>query len=177
MTAQEFTKSMTFLCNAYRQEMTETQVSVWYNFFRDLPLEKFNLAIVRIIEKERYFPTIAGIRAELAMIENPNLQLDAAEEWGKVVDAIRYYGTYRADEAIANMNPVTAAVVKRMGGFGELCRAEDVEWRRKSFMSIFKETMDKQKEIAVFSKAQLTEAEKKRNELIQKAITMIGEKQ
>lgn len=174
MTAQEFTRTMTFLCNAYRQEMTDTQVSVWYNFFRDLPLERFNLAIVRIIEKDRYFPTIAEIRQELAMIENPNLQLDAAEEWAKVTDAIRYYGTYRADEAIASMNPVTAAVVKRMGGFGDLCRAEDVEWRRKSFMSIFKETLDRQKEIASFSRSQLTEAEKKRNELIQKAIAMIG---
>ena len=97
MTAKEFTRTMTFLCNAYRQEMTDTQVSVGYNFFRDLPLERFNLAIVRIIEKDRYFPTIAEIRQELAMIENPNLQLDAAEEWAKVVVAIRYYGTYRAD--------------------------------------------------------------------------------
>ena len=61
-------------------------------------------------------------------------------------------------------NAVTAAVVKRMGGFGELCRADDVEWRRKSFMSIFKETLDKQKEIASFNKSQLTDAEKKRNE-------------
>lgn len=175
MTAQDFTKSMTFLCNAYRQEMTDTQVSVWYNFFKNVELERFNLAVVRIIEKDRFFPTIATLRQELAIIDNPNLQLDAAEEWAKVIDGIRCYGTYRADEAMAELNPVTAAVVKRMGGFGELCRAEDIEWRRKSFMSIFKETLDRQKEIAAYSKTQLTDAEQKRNELIQKAIKMIGE--
>lgn len=173
MTPQEFTKSIAFMCNAYRQEMTDTQVSVWYNFFRDLSLEKFNLAIVRIIEKEKYFPTISTIRQELAMIDNPHLQLDAAEEWEKVIKAISKYGSYRADIAISEMNPVTAAVVKRIGGFTSLCQSEDIEWRRKSFMSIFKETLDRQKEIAAYSQSQLTEAERKRTELVQKTLKMI----
>ena len=177
MKAEEFAKSMIFLNNAYRQEMNQTQVSVWYNFFRDVPLDKFNLAIVRIIEKERYFPTVATIRQELAMIDNPHLQLDAAEEWEKVLTAMRRYGSWRADVAVAELNPVTAAVVKRIGGFTSLCQSEDIEWRRKSFMSIFKETLDRQKEIATYSQSQLTEAEKKRNELIQKALKLIEVKE
>lgn len=177
MKAEEFAKSMIFLNNAYRQEMNQTQVSVWYNFFRDVPLEKFNLAIVRIIEKERYFPTVATIRQELAMIDNPHLQLDAAEEWEKVLTAMRRYGSWQADVAVAELNPVTAAVVKRIGGFTSLCQSEDIEWRRKSFMSIFKETLDRQKEIAAYSQSQLTEAEKKRNELIQKALKLIEVKE
>lgn len=166
MTAQDFTKSMVFLCKAYRQEMDDTQVGVWYNFFRDVSLEKFNMAIVRIIEKDRYFPTVATIRQELASIENPHLQLDASEEWEKVLEGIQYHGAYGANKAVAELNPVTAAVVKRIGGFSELCRCEDIEWKRKSFMSVFKETLDRQKEIAAYSSAQLTEAERKRHELV-----------
>lgn len=174
MKAEDFAKSMIFLNNAYRQEMNNTQVSVWYNFFRDVPLDKFNLAIVRIIEKEKYFPSVATIRQELAMIDNPHLQLDAAEEWEKVIKAISRYGSYRADEAMQEFNPVTAAVVKRLGGFTSICQSDDIEWRRKSFMSIFKETLDRQKEIAACSQSQLTDAEKKRNELIQNTLKMIG---
>ena len=176
MTAQEFTKSMTFMCNAYRQEMSEVQVSVWYNFFRDVPTEKFNLAIVRIIEKERYFPTVAAVRQELALIDNPDLQLDASEEWEEVRSRIQRYGSYRADQAIAELNPVTAAVVKRIGGFSSICSCEDIEWKRKSFMSLFKETLDRQKEIAVMSRGQLTDSERKRNELIGKVANLIGKK-
>lgn len=176
MKAEEFAKSMIFLNNAYRQEMNQTQVSVWYNFFRDVPLEKFNLAIVRIIEKEKFFPTVATIRQELAMIDNPHLQLDAAEEWEKVLVAMRQYGSWQADVAVAEMNPVTAAVVKRIGGFTNLCQSEDIEWRRKSFMSAFKETLDRQMQIASYTGNQLTETERKRKELVSKTLTMLEAK-
>lgn len=176
MTGQEFVKSMTFLAKAYRQEIDETQVGVWYNFFRDVPLEKFNMAIVRIIEKDRYFPTVATIRQELASIENPHLQLDASEEWEKVLEGIQYHGAYGANKAVAELNPVTAAVVKRIGGFSELCRCEDIEWKRKSFMSVFKETLDRHKEIASYSASQLTESERKRHELVSSTLKLLEKK-
>ena len=165
MKAEEFAKSMIFLNNAYRQEMNQTQVSVWYNFFRDVPLDKFNLAIVRIIEKERYFPTVATIRQE------------------KVFGILGVFiNTQRLNMPLVSVVgekflPVTAAVVKRIGGFTSLCQSEDIEWRRKSFMTIFKETLDRQKEIAAYSQSQLTEAEKKRNELIKKALKLIEVKE
>jgi len=176
MTAQEFAKSMVFLCNAYRQEMNDTQMSVWYNFFRDIPMERFNLAIVRIIEKDRYFPTVSAIRQELALIDNPDLQLDAAEEWEKILDGIQRYGSYRADVAVAEMNPVTAAVVKRIGGFTSICQSDDLEWRRKAFMAAFKDTLERQIQIASYSNAQLTDTERKRRELVSNAVAMLEKK-
>lgn len=176
MKAEEFAKTMIFLCNAYRQEMNNTQVSVWYNFFKEIPLNKFNMAVARTIEKNTYFPSIAQLRQEIALIENPELQLDAAEEWEKVLAAIQYHGSYGAKHAMEEFSPVTAAVVKRLGGFTSLCQSDDLEWRRKSFMSIFKETLDRQKEIAAYSQSQLTEAERKRTELVQKALKMIEAK-
>ena len=153
--------------------MTDNRVSVWYNFFQSVPVEKFNLAIVRLIERSQYFPSIADIKQELAILENPALQMDASEEWSKVTKAISRYGAYRAVEAMENMNPVTAEVVKRLGGFVELCRCEDIEWRRKSFMSLFKETLDRHMQVAVYSSNQLTEAERKRQSLIEQAVRLL----
>ena len=176
MKAEEFAKSITFLCNAYRQEMNSTQVSVWFNFFKEIPLSKFNMAIARVVQKYSYFPSIAQIRQELAMIENPDLQLDAAEEWEKVVRYIGKYGSYQADIAMQEMNPVTAAVVKRMGGFTAICQSEDIEWRRKSFMSIFKETLEKQMQIASCGNSQLTDMERKRRELISGTLDLLEKK-
>lgn len=176
MTPQEFAKSVTFLNMAYGKEMDDTRVGVWYNFFQNVPVEKFNLAIVRIIEKSQYFPSIAEIKQELAILENPTLQLDASEEWSKVTKAISRYGAYRAVEAMESMHPVTADVVKRLGGFVELCRCEDIEWRRKSFMSIFKETLDRHMEIAVYSGNQLTETERKRQTLVNMTVKQLESK-
>ena len=176
MRPEEFAKSITFLCNAYRQEMNNTQVSVWYNFFRDVPLSEFNVAIARVIEKHSYFPSIAQIRQEIALIKNPALQLDAAEEWEKVLKMISRYGSYQADVAMQEMNPVTAAVVKRMGGFTAICQSDDIEWRRKSFMSIFKETMEGQLHIASYGGNRLTEVERKRKELISDTLALLEKK-
>ena len=175
MTTQEFAKSMTFLNIAYGKEMDEKQISVWYNFFRNVPVEKFNLAILRIIERSKYFPAISDIREEIASVENPNLQLDAAEEWEKVLDAMRYHGAYGAKKAVAEMNPVTAAVVKRIGGFSELCRTEELEWKRKSFMSVFGETLQRHKDAAVYSSSQLTDKEKERISLLNSRMKLICE--
>ncbi len=173
MTPQEFAKSITFLSMSYGKEMDDKHVSVWYNFFQNVPQDRFNLAIVRIIEKSRYFPSIADIRQELAVLENPSLELDASEEWGEVLKSISAFGMYRADEALRRMNPVTAEVVKRIGGFSDLCRCENIEWKRKSFMQIFTETLERHKQIASYSTSQLTETEKRRNELIGTTIKML----
>ncbi len=176
MKAEEFAKTMIFLCNAYRQEMNNTQVSVWYNFFKEIPLNKFNMAVARTIEKNTYFPSIAQLRQEIALIENPELQLDAAEEWEKVLAAIQYHGSYGARHAMEEFSPVTAAVVKRLGGFTSLCQSDDLEWRRKNFMSAFNETLERQKQIASYNSNQLTEAERKRKELISNTIAMLESK-
>lgn len=65
MNKTDFTMAMTFLGTAYNKEITQEQLSVWYEFFKDTSIEDFKDAIGRVIDKEKFMPTIAVIKSEL----------------------------------------------------------------------------------------------------------------
>ena len=104
-------------------------------------------------------PSIAEIKSELSEITMPMLQLDAGEEWEKVVKAIRHFGIYRANEAVATLHPVTAKVVKRLGGFGKMCISTSGDWDRQNFLKMFDAYQAREKEIYSMNDRQLTVAE------------------
>ena len=159
MTKEEFVKAMTYLGIAYNKEFDETQLSVWYDFFKRENYEDFKNAIKRIISKNQYLPSISELKQELAYIRTPLLQLKADEEWDKVKQAIRKYGFYRADEAMKSFNPLTAQVVRSLGGFENICQSTDGDWIRKNFIEIFETKMNNTEEIEKLNEPQLTLSE------------------
>ena len=156
MTPQEFAKSMTFLGLAYNKEFTKDQLNVWYSFFTDEEDQDFRKAITRLITKEKFMPSIADIKKEIAEIKHPSLQLKPDEAWAKVDKAISKYGYYNADEAEASFDPFTAYVVRHMGGFRKICMSEDGDWTRKNFMRLFEDMSETKRELHLFSEPQMT---------------------
>lgn len=136
MTQKEFTSHMTFMGMAYNKEFTPEQMGVWYTFFADVDGKSFISAIKRLIVKSRFMPSIADIKDELVTVQTGTV-LDPDAEWQRVLKAVRIYGSYREDEAMASLPEITAQAVRRIGGFRTLCMSEDNSWTRKSFTEMF----------------------------------------
>ena len=159
MRPDEFAKNMTYMLQAYGKEMGEEQMTVWFNFFETEDEESFRKAIVRMIPRCKFMPSIAEIKEEIANIKNPELQLKPEEEWDKITRAIHKYGIYNAEEAEKSLDPYTRMVLKHMGGFRKLCMMEDDDWPRKNFLSLWKEMREAGVNVRVIEEPLLTTEE------------------
>lgn len=161
MDKQLFVKGITFLAIAYNKEMTQEQIEVWYDFFKNDDYETFRTAVKRIIPKNQYMPSIAELKQEIAHISNPILQLNVDEEWKKVIDVIRKYGYYRSDEALGSLNEYTRKIVQTIG-WHRLCTSENIEWERKTFKELFNNKQENIEDALLVNEQQLTLSEIKR---------------
>ena len=158
MDKQDFVKAMSYLGIIYNKEFTQDEVSVWYSFFQDANAEVFKNAIKRLATKNKFLPSIAEIKQEMAYISNPILQLDLDEEWDSVIHALRRYGYYRVEEALNSLKPETRQIVQTIGWY-RLCTSENIEWERKTFKELFNNKQDRYEETLVLSEPTMTLAE------------------
>lgn len=161
MNREDFIKGLKFLGIAYNKEFTEEQATVWYEFFKDETYDNFRNAVKRIIPKKQFMPSIAELKQEIALISNPVLQLNAAEEWEKAMSTIRKYGRYRKDEAMAALSEHNRNIIRQIG-FERICNSENIEWERRLFNELFNNAQDGYGEALVLNEPQLTLAEIKR---------------
>lgn len=163
MTREDFTKAMTFLGIAYNKEFTQEQVAVWFEFFKDVDLESYKMAIKRIVAKNKFIPSIHELKKELALIKTPMLELKAEQEWEEVIKAMRKYGSYRPVEALSTLSPYTKRIVQ-MFGWGRLCEStyEQLVWLKKDFVEAFEAKQDNAEEILSLGDGNLTMTELKK---------------
>lgn len=136
MNPQEFVKAMTFLGIAYNKEFTKEQCDVWYNFFKNDNIEVFKVAIKRLILSEKYLPSIAMVKEEITNISNPSLQLDAEEQWLKVLDCAMRFGRNNFEEARKQLDDLSVEAVKKVG-WVRICNSEFLPNEKKEFVDIF----------------------------------------
>lgn len=161
MNKEQFVKGMTFLAVAYNKEISEEQVSVWYEFFKDETYDNFRAAVKRIIPKKQFMPSIAELKQEITTFTNPILQLNVDDEWAKVIQAIRKYGYYRSLEALDSLNEYTRQIVMTIGWY-RLCTSENIEWERKTFKELFNNKQENLEDALLLGESQLTLSEIKR---------------
>ena len=176
MNKEEFALAMTVLGTAYNKEFTSEQVTIWYEFFYETPIELFKTAIKRIIPKSKFIPSIADIKQEIVVMNNPFLQLNAEKEWEQVIDVVRKYGSYRADEGIKTLNPYTKNIVNLIG-FTRICMSSNSSFERKQFIDLFNSYKENDEKILKLDKPQMTIAEIKRiADIKQEEKLLIGDK-
>lgn len=137
MNQEEFTKAMMYLGYAYNKGFTKEEVAVWYDFFKEYSLDDMECAIKRVIPKNKFLPSIAELKNELAIIKNPILQMDANDEWFKAISTIRKYGRYRIDLAMQELEPHSKDIIEQIG-IERICNSTNIEWERKMFLDLFK---------------------------------------
>lgn len=112
-------------------------IKVWTNDFKNEEEKIFKQAINRLRYKNKYVPSVAEIKEEIAKIKNTELQLDLDDEWFKVIKLISKYGADYEEDALKELNPYTANVVK-MIGWRYLCQSPITQrqWNEKEFKTL-----------------------------------------
>ena len=125
---------------------------VWTMLLEDLPAQLVLVAVKKHCLTSRFPPTIAEIREAATVTANPALQTTAAEAWGEVIQAIRRYGMYREEEALASFSEHTRTVVKTIG-WKELCICEEPDVIRGQFRKAYETMATRRKETALLPAA------------------------
>jgi len=159
MTKGEIAKLLAVLAAAYPKfEVNDVKVHVWHEMLGDLDYAVANIAIKKLIIQNTFPPSIAEVRKAVTELMNPE-QVTSSEAWGEVTRAIRNYGYYREEEALASMSPITAQLVRYMG-WREICMSEDIGVIRGQFLRMYEQIATREQEKQLLSQTMQTEIKK-----------------
>lgn len=118
-------------------------IQVWTNDFKDTPKELFLKAINNIRNKNKFFPSVADIKEEIAKMKVVGIP-EAEEEWQEVLKTVSRYGSYRQEEAMQSLKPYTAKIAGYIG-YTRICMStpEEQVWNKKEFISEYDALKDK----------------------------------
>lgn len=123
----------------FNKNDAKAMTDVWYHDFKDVDSNIFQLAIERIRNKNKFFPSIYEVKEEINAITNENMRYNPQDEWEKVRQLMIKYGYYQSDKALIEMKPLTKQCVRNLGGFQNLCQCdhEALVWKKKEFIEMF----------------------------------------
>lgn len=167
MKEQEFIKILKLLGASYNKEFDKEQTSVWYSFLRNYQYSELLEATKNIISKNKYMPSIAEIKEEIANIQTKSIP-KAEDEWQEVLMAVRKYGYSRSKEALESLKPYTAYITRHIG-FINICNAttEQQIWNKKEFIGEYNVLKDKEIENIQIGSSERTFIENKEVKLIE----------
>jgi len=145
MTKKETVKLLSVITAAFsNMQVTEAAVSIWHELLGDLELNTVLVATKKLILESPYPPTIADIRKRVVeIITHPRDEIDAAEAWGEVKNAVRYFGHHNEVKALASMSPRTAKVVGWIG-WREICMCEEPGVVRGQFLKMYQQAAERE---------------------------------
>jgi len=129
---------------------------LWEMMFSDIPKEKFEKAVARVITTSKFFPTVAEIMENLNDHHNPV----AIEAWGEVTAAVKKFGWVRPEEAHQSLSPLTRKVVESIGWM-EICQSEESDVIRGQFMNHYNSLLTRTERIESMPERLLHEGERK----------------
>lgn len=115
----------------------------WYRALMDLDFHVVENAVWEHISTSVFPPSIAEIREKCTARLSP-MVTDWGEAWEEVLQAIRKYGSYREEEAVASLSRLAAVAVRRMG-FKNLCQSENPVADRAHFQRIYEGMVKEEK--------------------------------
>ena len=121
--------------------------NVWFGLLGDLDYAVLNAAIQKYMITNKFPPTIADLRELATTIQSGEIA-DWGEGWEKVLNAIRYYGSYRETEALQTMDELTKTCVKRLG-WRNICMSENINIDRANFRMIYEQISERKKTDAI----------------------------
>lgn len=136
---------------------------LWHRMLSDIPYEIAEKALMSVLAKAKYFPTVAEIREAAAEIINPQLP-SAMDAWGEVMRAARDYGYYRQEEGLNSLSPLTRRVVRNIG-WREICLCEQPDIIRGQFRMAYEQYAKREREEAVLP-AEVKQLARDRNKVL-----------
>lgn len=138
----DFAKVMAGLKAAYpRFTLAETSESMelWYQKLGGYDYGILSAAVSYWIDREKFPPSIAEIRALCEPKEDPKARIDWGSAWEMALRAVQYYGYYREREAMERLrgqNEMAYRALKRLG-YKTVCRSENISNERANFRMIY----------------------------------------
>lgn len=132
---------------AMQQKELQPTAVLWEKMLGDIPYEVAEKALMSVLAKAKYFPTVAEIREAAAEIINPQLP-SAMDAWGEVTQAVKRYGYYRQEEALNSLSPLTRRVVQNIG-WHEICLCEQPDIIRGQFRMAYEQYAKREREEAI----------------------------
>ena len=149
MTKKEFALFAMALKTYYPRENllpNEESMSLWLRQLEDIPYQIAETGLQKWVALNKWSPTIADIREMATDIVNGETP-DFGDAWEEVCKAIRYFGAYRAEEALDSLSPLARRATERMG-FRNLCLSENPSADRANFRMIYEALVERQKKDA-----------------------------
>lgn len=146
MTGQEFETVTLAIKAAYPNSNVlpdKYALKIWYRALEDLDYSVVENAVWEHISTSAFPPSIAEIREKCTARLFPVVN-DWGRAWEEVQWAIRRYGSYREEEAIASMSRLTTVAVRRLG-FLNLCQSENPVADRAHFQRIYEGMLKEEK--------------------------------
>lgn len=130
MTAKEFG----FLADAIKTYFprdnvlpTENAMRLWYSELKDIPYQLAHTALRKYVSTNKFAPTIADIREQVAELNNQNEEeLNETAAWSLVLKAIRR-STYYSEEEFAKLPATVKRAVASPKQLREWATLEDVD--------------------------------------------------
>lgn len=118
-------------------------MKTWYRALADLDYRVAENAVWEHISTSTFPPSIAEIREKCTARLSPMVS-DWGEAWEEVQRAVRHYGYYREEEALASLSRLTVVAVRRMG-FRNLCMSENPIADRAHFQRMYEGMVKEEK--------------------------------
>ena len=152
MTKKEFAIFAMALKTYYPRENpmpNEEAVKLWFGQLQDIPYKVAEVGLNKWVALNKWSPSIADIREMASSITFGEVP-DWGEAWQEVSNAIRRYGSYRPNEALESMSPLTRKATERIG-FVNLCMSENPSADRANFRMIYESLAEREKKDAQVS--------------------------
>lgn len=149
MTLAEFAKIAKAIKAYYPRETvlpTEESVMLWYDMLKDIDYEAMSIGLKKWVSTNKFSPQVSDLREMVASVAVKE-DLGWEEAWGTVVNAIRRYGYYQQESALASLDELTRKAVNIMN-FRELCLSENVMADRSQFRDIYSNLANRKKQDA-----------------------------
>lgn len=146
MTRQEFWQFAAAIRTYYSRENilpNEQAMELWFRQLQDIPFPVAEAILAKWVATNKWSPSIADIRDSMAEIQNGGPADDWGEAWDQAMTAIRRFGSYDEDGALASLHPLTRETVRRLG-YKSLCWSENQVADRANFRQVY-EILSKRK--------------------------------
>ena len=116
---------------------------LWFRQLQDIPFPVAEAILAKWVATNKWSPSIADIRDSMAEIQNGGPADDWGEAWDQAMTAIRRFGSYDEDGALASLPPLTRETVRRIG-YKSLFWSENQVADRANFRQVY-EILSKRK--------------------------------
>lgn len=141
---------------SYFRELQDDEIvlmtQLWERKFKNYSLEQVSQAIDNLTSKSKYMPSISEILSEIIQMSTP--QLNPYSEWENVLKAVRKYGTYNQDKALASLDEPTSTIVRQLGWY-RICTTERIEFEKNKFMEMFEYYNDIERDDLITNRKEL----------------------